>query len=158
MFFFSRENQKCAWKPFWAFFSVFFTAKSCFHGHFFHFFHAHFSCFTGTFLKFLHLSRTLFWFHAHFLFSFFFTGNFTGTFFDFFHGRKKIFHGEKKNTALINFGKYREIYIFLIKIDFWPPGSIFCQNVEFLIFQLKNRSELRLFTASKDIRNKSSYQ
>ena len=125
------------------FFSLFSRTLFLFHGHFFELF----ALFTGTFL----VSRTLFFF-------IFFHGHFHGHFFWFFSRKEKNFSRGKKNTALINFGKYREIYIFLIKIDFWPPGSIFCQNVEFLIFQPKNRSELRLFTISKDIRNKSSYQ
>ena len=71
VFFFLRENQKCARNVFSAFFGVFSSTKNRFHAHFFHFLRGHFFAFTGTFFKFSELSRELFWFHALFCDSFF---------------------------------------------------------------------------------------
>ena len=52
VFFFLRENQKCAWNCFWAFFWVFSRTKKRFHAHFFASFHVRPELFTGTFFDF----------------------------------------------------------------------------------------------------------
>ena len=102
-FFFPRENQKCPWKPFLAFFrlfsrkatplsrtlfSLFSRTLFGFHGHFW----SLFCFFTGTFL----FSRTLF-------FSFFFHGcvfSFSRALFVFFFTEgKSIFTGKKKTLS-----------------------------------------------------------
>ena len=70
VFFFPRENKKCPWKRFWAFFWFFSRALFLFHAHFL----AHFSLF----------SRPLFFFTPTFL-----------IFLRFFHGEKINFHGHK---------------------------------------------------------------
>ena len=60
-FFFPRENQKCAWNVFLAFFWLFSRTKNRFHAHFFATFHVQSKFFTGIFLDF---SRIEFYFHG----------------------------------------------------------------------------------------------
>ena len=52
VFFFPRENQKCAWNVFSVFFWFFSRTKNRFHAHFFATFHGQSKCFTGIFLDF----------------------------------------------------------------------------------------------------------
>ena len=103
VFFFPVKIKSARESHFWPFFDFFHGRQHPFHAHFFHFFHAHFLVFTDTFGHFFAFSRALFYFHAHFFFSFFFTGAFFpfhGHFLCFFSRKENQFSRGKKKTLI----------------------------------------------------------
>ena len=118
VFFFSRENQKCPWKPFLPIFSIFFTGgkivSRALFSVFSRFLHGYTNRFHGQNLsKKLSFSRgkLLKFFHGHRFFSrvefwrkssrarFSFHGHFLGKNLVFFTGGFFFFHGKKKKPA-----------------------------------------------------------
>ena len=81
-FFFSRENQKCAWNVFLAFFRVFSRTKIRFHAHYFATFHGQSEFSRAIFRIF---SRMDFYFHGKKI-----------DIFENFHVRVSFFHAIKK--------------------------------------------------------------